>query len=181
MTTLGGVLPQVGQEVPCSSYAVNVPLQVNVLGLITLDFKGGIKFRVEETIPGGMGGVKMKIIGEEYSADSPILGKVTLARADVDTTPLSLLEVASNMPPVLRHTLFHDFTLTIEKPPGGGSGPLVLSNTRTMTTQCDRLTTFPPQGDVYQLQQPVRLRPARRPGQVVAQLLQFPMTRSYNP
>lgn len=28
MTTLGGVLPQVGQEIPCSSYAVNVPLQI---------------------------------------------------------------------------------------------------------------------------------------------------------
>ena len=180
MTTLGGVLPQVGQEIPCSSYAVNVPLQVNVLGLITLDFKGGIRFRVEETIPGGMGGVKMKIIGEEYSADSPILGKLTLARADVDTTPLSLLEVASNMPPVLRHTLFHDFTLTIEKPPGG-DGPAVLSNPRTMTTRCDRLTAFPPQGDVYQLQQPVDFAPLGAPGQVVAQLLQFPMTRSHNP
>ncbi|WP_159049476.1 hypothetical protein [Streptomyces sp. NRRL WC-3618] len=50
-----------------------------------------------------------------------------------------------------------------------------------MTTQCDRLTTFPPQGDVYQLQQPVDFAPLGAPGQVVAQLLKFPMTRSYNP
>lgn len=98
-----------------------MPLQINVLGLVTLDIKGGIRFRVEESIPGDLGGVKMRIIGEEYSADSPILGRVVLSRADVDTTPLSLLEVTSAMPPVLRHTLFHDFTLTIEKPPGAAA------------------------------------------------------------
>lgn len=180
MTTLSGVLPPIGLEIPCSSYAVNVPLQINVLGLVTLDIKGGIRFRVEETIPGGQGGVKMRIIGEEYSADSPVLGKVTLSQADVDTTPLSVLEVTSTMPPVLRHTLFHDFTLTIEKPPGGG-GPALLSNTRTMTTLCDRLTVFPPQGSIYQVQQPVDFAPLDNPGQVVAQLLPFPMTRSHNP
>ncbi|MFI5681590.1 hypothetical protein [Streptomyces cellulosae] len=180
MTTLSGVLPPIGLEIPCSSYAVDVPLQINVLGLIPLDFKGGIKFRVEETVPGGQGGVKMRIIGEEYSADSPVLGKVTLSQAYVDTTPLSLLEVTSTMPPVLRHTLFHDFTLTIEKPPAG-DGPAVLSNPRTMTTLCDRLTVFPPQGSIYQLQQPVDFAPLDNPGQVVAQLLPFPMTRSHNP
>src|ERR1700742_3278751 len=50
MSLLGGLLPPIGLEIPCSCYAVNVPLMVNVLGVITLDFKGGIKVRVEANL-----------------------------------------------------------------------------------------------------------------------------------
>ena len=177
---LGGLLPPIGLEIPCSCYAVNVPLQVNVLGVITLDFKGGIKVRVEANISDGLGGVKLKVIGHEVSADSPVLGKVTISQADIDTTPLSLLEVLSTLPPSFRQTMFLDFTVTIEKPPGGG-GPLVLSNATPAVLVNDNLTVFPPQGSVYQLQQPVDLAPVGAPTQVVAQLLQFPVTVTHNP
>ncbi|MFH9552689.1 hypothetical protein [Streptomyces sp. NPDC017435] len=180
MVSIGGLLPPIGLEIPCSGYAVDVPMKFDELGLVTLDFKGGIKVRVEANIVGGLGGVKLKIIGEEYSADHPALGHMTLSQADTDATPLSLLEVLGNMPPKFKNTLFHDFTLTIEKPPGGGP-PLVLSNTKTMTTLNDNLTVFPPQGSIYQLQQPVEFAPVGEPSKVVAQLLQFPMTRSHNP
>ena len=151
-----GLLPPIGLEIPCSCYAVNVPLQVNVLGIVTLDFKGGIKVRVEANLGAGLGGVKLKVIGHEVSADSPVLGRVTISQADIDVTPLSLLEVISNLPPTFRQTMFLDFTVTIEKPPGGGP-PLVLSNTKTAVLLNDKLTVFPPQGAVYQLQQPVDL------------------------
>jgi hypothetical protein len=147
-----------------------VPLQVNVLGILTLDFKGGIKYRIEANIAGGLGGVKLKIIGMEFSADSPVLGMVTLSQADIDVTPLSLLEVTGNLPPKFRNTLFWDFTLTIEKPPGGGP-PMVLSNTKTATMLNDSLTTFPPQGSVYQLQQPVDLAPVGAPEQLAIKIL----------
>lgn len=180
MSILGGLLPPIGLEIPCSCYAVNVPLQVNVLGLLTLDFKGGIKVRVEANIGAGLGGVKLKVIGHEVSADSPVLGKVTISQADTDVTPLSLLEVIGTMPPKFKQTMFLDFTVTIEKPPGGGP-PMVLSNTKTATLMNDNLTVFPPQGSVYQLQQPVDLAPVGAPSQVVAQLLQFPVTVSHNP
>jgi hypothetical protein len=180
MVSLGGLLPPIGLEIPCSCYAVNVPLQVNVLGLVTLDFKGGIRVRVEANLAGGLGGVKLKVIGHEVSADSPILGKVTISQADIDVTPLSLLEVVGNLPPKFRQTMFLDFTVTVEKPPGGGP-PMVLSNTKTATLLNDNLTVFPPQGSVYQLQQPIDLAPVGSPGQVVAQLLQFPVTVSHNP
>jgi hypothetical protein len=161
-------------------YAVNVPLRVNVLGIITLDFKGGIKYRVEANSGAGLGGRKLKVIGFEMSADSPILGKVTLSQADSDITPLSLLEVISNVPPTFRLTTFLDFTMTIEKPASGGPS-MVLGNTKTMTLHNNSLTTFPPQGAVFQLQEPVDLAPVGAPGQVVAQLLQFPVTVSHNP
>ncbi|MFJ2193923.1 hypothetical protein ACIOJE_39260 [Kitasatospora sp. NPDC087861] len=174
------MLPPIGLEIPCSGYSVNVPLKLDALGLVTLDFRGGIRLRIEANIASGLGGVRMRIIGEEYNADHPTLGRVTLSQADVDTTPLSLLEVIGNMPPKFKNTLFHDFTLTIENPPGG-DGPLVLTNTKTMTTLNSNLTVFPPQGTVYQLQEPVEFAPPGTPDQVVAQLLQFPITMSHNP
>jgi hypothetical protein len=161
-------------------YAINVPLRVDVLGIITLDFKGGIKFRVEANLAAGLGGRKLRILGHEVSADSPILGKVTLSRREIDVTPLSLLEVTSNSPLTYRNTIFHDITCTIERPPGGGD-PLVLSNTKTGKLLNDRLPVFPPQGSVYQLQEPVDLAPVGAPANVVAQLLQFPVTMSHNP
>jgi hypothetical protein len=180
MVAIGGFLPPIGLEIPCSAYAVNVPLMVNVLGVITLDFKGGIRYRVEANMASGLGGVKLKIIGMEFSADSPILGKVTISQADIDVTPLSLLEVVGNLPPTFRNTLFWDFTFTVEKPPGGGP-PMTLSNTKTATMLNSNLTVFPPQGAVYQLQAPVDLAPPGAPNQVVAQLLQMPLTMSHNP
>ncbi|MDC3962302.1 hypothetical protein [Polyangium jinanense] len=161
-------------------YAVSVPLQVNVLGIVTLDFKGGIRVRVEENLSAGLGGVKLKIIGHEVSADSPVLGRVTLSQADIDTTPLSLLELVSALPPKFRNTIFHDFTFTIEKPPGGGP-PLVLRNTKTAALVNDNLTTFPPQGSVYHLQQPIDLAPVGAPTQVIATIQAMAFTVSYNP
>jgi hypothetical protein len=180
MVAIGGLIPPIGLEIPCSCYAVNVPLQVNVLGLVQLDFKGGIRVRVEANLGAGLGGVKLKVIGHEVSADSPILGKVTISQADIDVTPLSLLEVVRTLPPTFKQTMFLDFTVTVEKPPGGGP-PLVLSNTKTATLLNDNLTVFPPQGSVYQLQQPVDLAPVGAPGQVIATLQQFPVTVSHNP
>lgn len=177
---ISSLLPPIGLEIPCSMYAVNVPLQINVLGLIQLDFKGGIRYRIEANLGAGLGGVKLKIIGFEMSADSPVLGKVTLSQADIDTTPLSLLEVISTLPPKFRVTTFLDVTMTLEKPPGGGP-PLVLANTKTMALLNDNLTVFPPQGSVFQLQQPVDFAPVGAPNQVIAQLLQFPVTVSHNP
>ncbi|WP_159397065.1 hypothetical protein [Sorangium cellulosum] len=148
--------------------------------IITLDFKGGWRVRVESNLAGGLGGVKLKVIGNEWSADSPVLGKVTISQADIDITPLSLLEVLSHQPPRYRNTMFLDYTVTIEKPPGGGP-PLVLSNTKTARMINDNLSVFPPQGSVYQLQDPVDLAPVGAPNQVIAQLLQFPLTVSHNP
>jgi hypothetical protein len=176
----GQYLPSIGLEIPISAYGTDIPLRVDVLGIVRLDFKGGIKDRVEANISSGLGGVKLKVLGFEMSADSPVLGTVTMSWADNDVTPLSLLEVIKTLPPTYRHTRYLDFTLTIEKPPGGGP-PLVLSNTKTAVVLNNNLTVYPPQGAVYQLQAPVDLAPIGAPDQVVAQLQQFPTTWSHNP
>jgi hypothetical protein len=172
-------LPPIGLEIPCSCHAADTPLRVDAVGVIRLDFKGGIRVRVEANISEGLGGVRLKVIGHEVSADSPVLGRVTISQADIDTTPLSLLEIIGNSP-VYKQTMFLDFTCTVEKPPGGGP-PMVLSNTKTAALVQPRITNFPPQGDVYQLQEPVDLAPVGSPDQVVAQLQQFPVTVSHNP
>jgi hypothetical protein len=177
---IGSVLPSIGLEIPCSCYAMNVPLQVDVLGLVTLDFKGGITVRVEGNLSQGLGGVRLRIIGHEVEADSPEFGRVTISQSDIDVTPLSLLEVIKTLPPTFRQTMVLDFTVTIEKPPGGGE-PWVLSNTKPAELINDNLTRFPPQGDVYQLKNPVQLAPVGAPDQVVAQLQQFPVTVTHNP
>lgn len=172
-------LPPIGLEIPCSCHAGDVPLRVDTLGVVTLDFKGGIRYRVEENIASGRGGVRLLVIGFQMSADSPELGTVTLSQSDVDTTPLSVLEIIGNSP-VFSQNTFLDCAATIEEPPAG-DGPLVLASTKTASLFNDRLTVFPPQGSVYQLQQPVDLAPVGAPDQVIATLLQFPVTVSHNP
>src|SRR5882757_6723670 len=113
MATASDSLPSVGLETSCSAYAVNAPFMVNVLGVLTLDFKGGLKTRVDSNLSSGSG-VKLKMLALELSADSPILGKVTITQANIDITPLSLLEVTGAS--TFRNTFFWDFTVTIEKP-----------------------------------------------------------------
>ncbi len=172
-------LPPIGLEVPIASYASDSPLRVDVLGVVRLDFKGGIKFRVVDRISSGLGGVTLQVIGNEWSADSPVLGRVIISQADVDTTPLGTLEVVDERP-TFRDTWRLDWTVTIEKPPGGGP-PLTLVNTRTAELGSDRLSHWPPQGAVYQLRAPVDLAPVGDRDQVVGQLQQLPMTASHNP
>ncbi|MFI6038051.1 hypothetical protein ACIBBD_28610 [Streptomyces sp. NPDC051315] len=178
MSNASGLLPPIGLEIPMSCYAVNVPLKVESAGDVNLDLKGGIRVRVEADLDSGLGGRKLKVIGFEMNADHPQLGRVTLSQADVDTTPLSSLELRSNLPPTFRSTFLLDWTLSIETTP---DGPRVLSNPQTATMLQDHLTPFPPQGAMYQLQQPVDFAIIGSPDQVRASLLQLPTTVSHNP
>jgi hypothetical protein len=176
---IGGLLPLIGTEVPCRCSAANVPLRIDGLGLITLDFHGRINIRVEERLGSGPG-VKLKVMGYQMSAGCPALGKVTIRRADIDMTPLSRLELVANLPLRYRQILFLDFHMMIERPPGGGRC-LVLSNARTARLTNDHLTAFPPQGAVYQLQEPVDLAPHGVSHQGIVRLLQLPITVSHDP
>lgn len=109
-------LPSIGQEIPVACHASDTPLRVDALGLVTVDIKGGFRARVEQEVQAG---VKLKVVGFEMSGDSPVLGRVTLAWADLGTSPLSAVEVngSSNY----RNTMYFDWTLTIEKPPSGAA------------------------------------------------------------
>jgi hypothetical protein len=171
--------PPIGLEIPCSSYAPNTSLWVSGLGVLTVDFKGGWRVRVEENISSGLGGVRLRVIGNEWSADSDALGRITFSQTDIDTTPLSLLEVIKDSnPPVFRNTMFLDWKITFERAPIS-AGPLVLANTKTAALIKNDLRNFPPQGEVYELQEPVDL--ARDDGTIQATLQKYSLTVSHNP
>lgn len=175
----GGLLPPSGSKIACSCSALQVPLDVDVLGTFHLDFRGGLEARIEAS-PGPGGGVRLRVVAYQMSAVSPALGRVFITRADIDLTPVSLLELLESSPPVYCHTLFLDFHLMIERPPSGGR-PLVLSNIRTARLQNNRLTAFPPQDALYQLQEPVSLAPVSVPGHGIARLTRLPVTLSRLP
>jgi hypothetical protein len=165
-------LPAVGVEIPCSCYAANVPLQINT-GIVNLDFKGGIRVRVETSDATGL---KLSVIGHQVVATSPVLGTVTISQADTTVTPLSLLQIGTSFPPTPQMLMFLDFTLTISNPPGGG-GPLTVSTLQPAQLLATNVTAFPPQNLTYNLQAPIPLgAPGSDPATAPVNLLGFPVT-----
>lgn len=175
MASPASLLPPPGLEVQCCCHAANVALRVGAGAAITLPFKGGITLRVEDSLRIGLGGRTLWLTDFAAAGHSPVLGGVALRAAEFDTTPFSLIELTAAAPPMFRQTLFFDFTLTIERPPGGGC-PAVLTNKVTARLIDDRLTGFPPQGALHRLHEPVDLVPVGEPDRVVAQLVELPIT-----
>lgn len=169
----------IGLEIPCSGYAVAAPVKVPTLGTVNLDFRGGIKVRVEADMPGGLGGRKLKVIGAEWRADHPVLGEVVITQR-ISDAPLSTLEVTGANPPQERNVIFLDLTMTIEKWPGGGP-TRSLYNPKSFTLHKDALNGFPPQGEVYQLREPVDFMLEGTTTGAVVQFLAFPLVLSHNP
>ncbi|HEV2345987.1 MAG TPA: twin-arginine translocation signal domain-containing protein [Actinocrinis sp.] len=156
-TRLGGFpfpLPAAGVEIPCSCYAANVPLKINT-GIVNLDFKGGIRVRVETN---NTDGLKLSIVGHRVTAQSPVLGTVTIEQSNASVTPLSLLRMGSTFPPSPEMLMFLSFTLTISNPPGGG-GPLVLTTTQPGQLLATNVLNFPPVNQGYNLSSPIPLTP----------------------
>ncbi|WP_285530199.1 hypothetical protein [Streptomyces lavendulae] len=161
-----------------TAHAADSPLNVSSLGLVTVDFKGGLRALVEQEIQSGWGGVRLRVEGFEMSGDSPVLGKVVLSWANTGSTPLSEVRILDGSASTHLSTWHLDWTMTIERPPGGGV-PMQLSSTKTAALVGDQLSAFPPQGGKYQLQQPVDFAPVGAPGQVIVSLQQLPATVTY--
>lgn len=68
--------------------------------VVRLDFKGGIRVRVETS---GSDGLRMSIVGFRMTATNPTLGDVTISQSDTELTPLSLLHI-----PALNESMPHD-------------------------------------------------------------------------
>jgi hypothetical protein len=177
MANLGGLLPPIGLEIPCSMYTTDALLKIGAK-TATLEMMGGIRFRVEANRPEGLGGVKLKIIGFELR-DRSTLGGVTLSQEDADA-PLSSLEITGDSPPRFTNRIVINTCLTIEKPPSGGTQIRVV-NTNTTTLVKDNLTVFPPQGVVYKLEGPVDFATAGATDKIVATLQSATFMMSHNP
>ncbi|ORT55443.1 hypothetical protein [Streptomyces sp. CB03238] len=171
-------LPRVGAEVPCSCYAANVPLKIRT-SLVTVDFKGGIKVRVEaHPDEPAHKAVVLKVVGHEVSAEHENLGRITIKQDDSEATPDSLLKVVQHFPPQLSATMFLSFTLTIQSPPGATAArePLVLRTKEPAVLQSPNLDRFPPDGDLYRLQNPIQLVSPDNLDDVIATIDKFPVS-----
>ena len=176
---VGGSVPPVGLELPCSLRDGGAVLTYAGLGPVTLDFTGHVTYRVDAPLGAGLGGVKLKILRFDVGAVHDVLGRVTLTHRDIDTTPLSVLELVRNLPTTFKQTTYVDVWLWIEVPPDG-AGQLSMSH-KPMTLRCDSMTVFPPQSSTYHLQEPVAFSLDDGPDSPVATLERFSPVITHSP
>ncbi|WP_205215191.1 hypothetical protein [Amycolatopsis albispora] len=172
-TQVGG-LPPIGAEIPCSTLALNTPLRLRDT-LVSVDFKGGIKFRVEFNPEDPYNSVRLRVIGFRAAAELPETegGTVTLDQEDVDVDAKSLLTLKNRFPPRYEQTTVLNFTMTVDT--GARTHePLVLT-TKEPAQLIGRLTQFPPRGDLYRLQNPVDLVLPDNPDTTIATIERFPV------
>ena len=184
------LLPPIGAEIPCSCLAINTPLQIRT-SLVTVDFRGGIKVRVDVNPDDPVNSVRLRVVGHKVSAELPGPqaqgaggGSITIEQNDVDVDPKSLLRITQNFPPKFEQIMVLSFTMVIEQPQtmlamagiksSKAYEPLILT-TKDPAQLIGSLTQFPPKGDLYQLQNPVDLIDLENPDTVVATIKQFPV------
>lgn len=159
---LGGLipLPPIGVDIPCSCYGANVPLKINILGALTLDFKGGINVCVRTSSTEGL---VLEIQGHRVEADtspgtpnSGTLIAITMSNATI--TPLSVLEVVGSGG--LQMLVYLSLTIeVIDKATGETTLMLSTDPTKYATLKATDVKAFPPVNQLYKLQEPVKLYP----------------------
>ncbi|MFD8983813.1 hypothetical protein [Streptomyces sp. NPDC059564] len=145
------LLPPIGAEIPCSILAIGTTIEYKGT-TFTVDFRGGIKHRVDVNPNDPINSVKLRTIGFKVSAEGPDGMTFTIEQNDIDVDAKSLLRITQSAPPKFEHLDYESFTLTIEK-----SGDPVILTTYGPMVQVSSLTQFPPKGDTYKLQNPVEL------------------------
>lgn len=173
-------LPPIGAEIPRSMLAINTPLRIRGK-LVSVDFRGGIKQRVDVNPDDPNNSVRLRVIGFRVTAELPSDtggngGTITIEQNDVDVDPKSLLKMTQKSPPKYEHIDVLSFTLVIEEPEGSlvKRAPLVLT-TKDPMVLIGSLTQFPPRGDLYQLQSPVELVDIENPDVTVVTIEKFPV------
>ncbi|TVZ93988.1 MULTISPECIES: hypothetical protein [unclassified Streptomyces] len=169
-------LPPIGAEIPCSMLAINSPLRIRT-ALVSVDFRGGIKHRIDVNPDDPVDSVRMRTIGFRISAELPSddghHGSIVIEQNDIDADPKSLLRLTQQFPPKYEHIMVLDFAMIVEQS-GNGDEPLVLT-TKDPAKLIGNLTQYPPRGDLYQLQNPVDLVDPDAPDTVVATLQKLPV------
>jgi len=187
---LPGGLPPIGAEIPCSCLAINTPLRIRT-SLVTVDFRGGIKVRVDVNPDDPINSVRLRVVGHKVSAELPGDlsdkaggGSITIEQNDVDVDAKSLLRLTQRFPPKYEQIMVLSFTMVIEQPERmlqmagiqsrKAYEPLILT-TKDPAKLIGTLTQFPPRGDLYQLQNPVDLIDLENPDVTVATIEKFPV------
>jgi hypothetical protein len=178
-------LPPIGAEIPMSGLALNTPLQIRS-SLVSVDFRGGLKVRVEPNPDDMDNSRRLRLMGMRFSAELPGGdrqdqqdgqarqggGTITIEQNDVDVDAKSLLRLTQNFPPRYEQTMVLSFTMTIDQP--DRAEPLILT-TKDPAVLIGNLTQFPPRGDLYQLQNPVDLVLPDDPDTTIATIQKFPV------
>ncbi|WP_433272523.1 hypothetical protein ACQPZF_16580 [Actinosynnema sp. CS-041913] len=184
------LLPKIGVEIPCSCLALNTPMTIGT-SLFTLDFKGGIKIRVEVNPQSPLNSVRLRVVGHKISAELPAddsagspATTVTIEQNDIDIDTKSVLRLISKFPPKFEQLMVLSFTMTIDNPGAvlrnAGiqttvpSEPLVLS-TKNPVQLTSKLTKFPPKGDIYKLTNPMELVLPDNPDTTIVKIDKFPV------
>ncbi|RKT54575.1 hypothetical protein [Saccharothrix australiensis] len=184
------LLPKIGVEIPCSCLALNTPMTIGT-GLFTLDFKGGIKVRIEVNPQEPLNSVRLRVVGHKISAELPaddLAGSrpttVTIEQQDIDIDTKSVLRLVSKFPPKFEQLMVLSFTMTIDNPEAvlrnagvqvtTPSEPLVLS-TKNPVQLSSKLTKFPPKGDMYKLENPMELVLPDNPDTTIVKIDKFPV------
>ncbi|MFI1767559.1 hypothetical protein ACH41H_36690 [Streptomyces sp. NPDC020800] len=170
-------LPPIGAEIPCSRLAINTPLRIKD-ALVSVDFRGGIKHRVDVNPNDPINSVRMRTIGHKVTAELPGEdgkdgGTITIEQNDVDVDSPSILRLTQQFPPKYEFREVSTFSMTIDQP-GNGDGPLVLITKEPMVL-VGQLTQYPPRGDLYRLEKPVELVDPEDATKVLAVIEKFPV------
>ncbi|MQY10964.1 hypothetical protein SRB5_10780 [Streptomyces sp. RB5] len=163
-------LPPIGAEIPMSMFAVNSPMRIGA-DLVSVDFRGGIRQRVEVNPEDPFRSVRLRTVGFRVTAEiSDEAGTVTIEQNDIDVEASSKLTLTQQFPPRYEHVISVPVTVTIDRPDGD---PLVLTATKPMVMVAD-IRQFPPRGDQYRLREPVDFAAPDDPEKTEATLEQFP-------
>ncbi|MFI6006150.1 twin-arginine translocation signal domain-containing protein [Streptomyces sp. NPDC051366] len=151
-------LPPIGTNIPCSTYAANVPLKVNVLSVLTLDFKGGCEFFVRTSQVSGLDlEIKSFRVEADASPATPDSGTLlALTVTSSTSTPLSRLNV--NEQGGMEMVLYVPLTLdAIDKATAETILTVTSGPGAYATFKAAEVREFPPVNLAYSLQEPVKL------------------------
>ncbi|MBF9069200.1 hypothetical protein [Streptacidiphilus fuscans] len=167
------LLPPIGLEIPCSSLAINTPVQIGT-AKVTVDFRGGIKHRVDANPNDPANSVRLRLVGFKSTAEIPADaggGTLTFEQGDVDADPKGILRLTQANPPKFECSMdLRTCTLTVERP---GEEPLVLTP-KGEAVLVGKVSQYPPKGDLFQLQAPVEFVDPEKPDDIAAVLQKFP-------
>ncbi|WP_326762756.1 twin-arginine translocation signal domain-containing protein [Streptomyces phaeochromogenes] len=145
-------LPPVGTNIPCSMYAANVPLKLNALGALTLDFKGGINLHVRSS---NTDGLTLEVVEFRVEADTspstPNSGTVfVLKRSNASLAPLSTVTADGQA--------FLRIPLTVATVDKATEQETVIASSdpaKYATLSAQNTKAFPPVNQHYGLREPV--------------------------
>jgi hypothetical protein len=166
-----GDLPPIGAEIPQSVVAVNTSLRltgadVSAPGLDltsklltgTVDFRGGLKHRVDVNPDDPTNSVRLRLVGLRISGEPSgtvaNLAGMTIEQGDIDVDAPSRLRITQRFPLKYEVTeVFPDLYLSLDLL--GGAAPLTLQSMNPMVLRA-AVTQFPPRSDSFTLEAPVQ-------------------------